>query len=266
MAQRIASAGWECTVWARRPQALDPFRRGPARLVASPAELGQGIDLLCCCVFDAAGTREVLLGSQGAAPSMPRGAAIAIHSTIAPHEVRDLAAEVRRLGLDLVDAPVSGGPARAARGDLVTMVGADTHAWTRYQQVFEAFSSLVVEVGRVGDGQLAKLVNNAMLVAHMEIAHEAFEIVERLGLSRSALEQALLHGSGRSRGAQVLVGAGGLDGIARSPVLRILAKDVRLLVEAFADEGVVGDRDTAADAMLVAAAQRAITCIEGRRK
>jgi 3-hydroxyisobutyrate dehydrogenase len=264
MAHRIVAAGWECAVWARRPDAVDPFRDGPARVAESLPDLGRELDLLCCCVFDAAGTREVLFGPRSAARSMPRGAAIAIHSTVGPREAQDLAEDARRLGLDLIDAPVSGGAGRAAKGELVTMVGADTASWKRHLPVFEAFSSLVVNVGAVGAGQQAKLLNNAMLTAHLGIAHDAFEIAARLGLNRSALENVLLSGSGRSYGAEMLIAAEGMTGIARSQARPALSKDVRLLLEAVRDGAPGGAPETTvrSDALLLRAAQRTIERIE----
>ena len=211
MAHRIVGAGFECALWARRPEAVAPFLDGPARVVESLPALGHELDLLCCCVFDAAGAWEVLFGPQGAAASMPPGAVIAVHSTVAPREVQELAENARRLGLDLIDAPVSGGAARAAEGELITMVGADTASWERYLPVFETFSSLVVNVGAVGAGQQAKLLNNAMLTAHLAIADDAFAIGDRLGLNRSALASVLLRGSGRSFGAEMLDSGRGHD-------------------------------------------------------
>jgi 3-hydroxyisobutyrate dehydrogenase len=259
MAHRIVGAGFECALWARRPEAVAPFQDGPARLAGSLPDLGRELDLLCCCVFDAAGTREVLFGPEGAAASMPPGAVVAVHSTVAPHEIRDLAENARGLGLDLIDAPVSGGAAVAAEGELITMVGADTASWERCLPVFETFSSLVVKVGAVGAGQQAKLLNNAMLTAHLAIADGAFAIGDRLGLDRSALASVVLRGSGRSFGAEMLAAAGGMIGVARSPARSALGKDLGLLLAVLNDAPAATAGD---DAELVAAARHTIDRIE----
>ncbi len=257
MAQQIISAGWQCSVWARKPDAVDSFRKGFGRVAESLTDLGRDADLLSCCLFDADDTWDVLFAPGGAARSMPAGATIAIHSTIAPHEARALANDAHRLGLDLVDAPVSGGPDRAAMADLVTMVGADTGAWTRYVPVFEAFSSLVVHVGPVGAGQLTKLLNNAMLVAHLGIADDAFELAAQLGLDRSALARVLLQASGRSRGAELVVAADSGTGVTPTQA-RALGKDVRLLTQVVHDG--VGYRGATAptNGLLITTAQRTL--------
>jgi 3-hydroxyisobutyrate dehydrogenase-like beta-hydroxyacid dehydrogenase len=197
---------------------------------------------------------------------MRPGTAIALHATIGPGEARALAEAARSSRLELIDAPVSGGADRAAVGDLVTMVGADTGSWVRFLPVFETFSSLVLHVGAVGTGQLAKLLNNAMLAAHLGIADDALELADRLGLDRSSLAQVLQRGSGRSRGAALLVEAEGMLGIARSPAHRALGKDVRLLLELH-DESAAGPEIDPADrpALLLPTARGALGRIEAHR-
>jgi 3-hydroxyisobutyrate dehydrogenase-like beta-hydroxyacid dehydrogenase len=150
--------------------------------------------------------------------------------------------------------------ARAAQGDLVTMVGADTAAWERCLPVFETFSSLVVRAGGVGAGQQAKLLNNAMLTAHLGIAADAFDIGDRLGVDRSALADVIARGSGRSFGAEMLVAHEGLTGVARSQARPTLGKDIRLLLELLDDapEAAIAE----SDAVLIPAARRTIHLIE----
>src|ERR1700722_15282253 len=102
VAHRIAAAGFDLVVWARRPQALEPFRAGPAKVANSLAGLGESVELLETCVFDAAGTQEVLFGPDGAAQAMTPGSIIAIHSTLSPAEVRALEAQAASRGLRLL--------------------------------------------------------------------------------------------------------------------------------------------------------------------
>jgi 3-hydroxyisobutyrate dehydrogenase-like beta-hydroxyacid dehydrogenase len=180
IAQRIAAGGFDTIVWARREQALEPFRDGPAAIADSLANLGKDLDLLETCVFDAAGTNEVLFGPNGAAHSMPRGAVIAVHSTVSPSEVREIAERANELGLRLLDAPVSGGGIKAAQGELVTMIGGDADVLAQCRPVFETFANLIVHLGAVGAGQQAKLINNSMLTANAAVAADAFDIADRI--------------------------------------------------------------------------------------
>ena len=229
IAARIAAAGVDCTVWARRPETLDPFRAGPARVADALADLGEGVDLLGTCLFDAAGTWEVLFGPAGVAPAMPAGATIAVHSTISPDEVRALAREAATYGLHLLDAPVSGGRIRAEAGELITMVGGEQSTFARFDPLLRTFSAEVVHVGPVGAGQHAKLLNNAMLAAHLALAADAFRIAEGHGLDPVAFGRVLAGGSGRSFGVEMYARAGGLAAVARSQARPTLGKDVALL-------------------------------------
>lgn len=230
IAQRIVDGGFDCAVWARRAEALEPFRDGPARIAASLPNLGEGLDLLGACLFDAAGAREVLFGPNGVARAMPRGAVIAVHSTVSPAEVRQIADEAAALGLRVLDAPVSGGAIKAAQGELVTMVGGDPRTLAECRPVFSTFASQIVHLGDVGAGQQAKLINNAMLTAHIAIAADAFALAAELGLDRAALAEVLRTGSGRSFGAE-MVAAASAQSVGGSQARPTLSKDVRLLAE-----------------------------------
>jgi len=234
VAHRIAAAGFDLVVWARRPQALEPFRAGPAKVADSLAELGESVELLETCVFDAAGTQEVLFGPDGAAQAMTPGSIIAIHSTLSPAEVRALEAQAASRGLRLLDAPVSGGRIKASLGELVTMIGGDAGTLEQCRPVFSAFASLIVHLGGVGAGQQAKLINNATLAANIVVAADAFAIAERLGLDRDALAEVLRSGSGRSYGVEMAAPPEALRYMANSQARPALAKDVRLLTELLA--------------------------------
>jgi 3-hydroxyisobutyrate dehydrogenase len=230
IAERIARSGqFETVVWARRREALAPFRGGVAEIAASISELGQGLDVLATCVFDAEGTREILFGPGGAAHTMPRGSVVMCHSTVAPQEIADISAEAGQYGLRVLDAPVSGGAPKAAAGELVVMAGGDKSAYEDALPVIRTFSSLVVYLGAAGAGQKAKLLNNTMLAAHIAIASDVFAIADELGLDRSGLGDILRSGSGRSYGVEIFIGSGSLEPFTHSPARPTLTKDVGLL-------------------------------------
>jgi len=262
IAQRIADGGFDTVVWARRAEALEPFRGGPARIARTLTELGEGLDLLGTCVFDAAGTWEVLFGADGAARAMPRGAVIAVHSTVAPREVREIAEEAASYGLRVLDAPVSGGPVAAARGELVTMVGGDAQTIAECEPVFRCFSAHLIHLGAVGAGQQAKLLNNAMLAAHLGIAADVFALGRSLGLDPGALAAVLRDGSGRSFGVEMLVSLGGLENVATSQARPTLGKDVELLAELLAAGDAPPTGDRGAGATLLSTARGLIESLE----
>ncbi|MGX7677961.1 NAD(P)-dependent oxidoreductase [Jatrophihabitans sp. DSM 45814] len=232
IAERIANSGqFDTVVWARREEPLEPFRAGPARIAGSLAELGDGLDVLATCVFDAEGTREILFGPGGAAHSMPRGATVICHSTVAPQEIADIGAEAGKYGLRVLDAPVSGGAPKAAAGELIVMIGGDRQTYEQALPVLETYSNQIVYLGGLGAGQQAKLLNNTMLAAHVAIAHDVFALADELGMDRAALGQILRNGSGRSFGVEVYAGSGSLEAMINSPIRPTLTKDVNLLTQ-----------------------------------
>lgn len=243
IAERIVASGrFETAVWARREDALAPFRDGPARIAPSMADLAEGLDVLGTCVFDAEGTRQILFGPGGAAEVLPKGAVIICHSTVAPDEIADIAAQAEQFGLRVLDAPVSGGAPKAAAGELIVMVGGDRETYQAALPVLETYSNQIVYLGGVGAGQQAKLINNTLLAAHIAIAHDAFSVARELGMDEAALGQILRSGSGRSFGVEVYVGSGSLAAMADSQVRPTLTKDVRLLTEVAAGAGTSAGR------------------------
>jgi 3-hydroxyisobutyrate dehydrogenase len=230
IAGRIAHSGqFDTVVWARRAEALEPFRDGSARIAASVAELADGLDVLVTCVFDAAGTREILFGPGGAATVLAQGTVVVCHSTLAPQEIADIAAEAEKYGLRVLDAPVSGGPFKAAAGEMIVMVGGDQATYEYVLPVLNTYANQIVYLGGIGAGQQAKLLNNTMLAAHIGIANDVFQVARELGLDAKGLGEILRNGSGRSYGVEVFIGSGSLEPMVNSTIRLTLSKDVELL-------------------------------------
>jgi 3-hydroxyisobutyrate dehydrogenase len=230
MARRIADAGYNLLLWARRPESLVPFAGTAAQTMDSIAALGAACDHVGICVVDDAGVRGVM---DELLPAMNPGSRIAIHSTIHPDTCRALAAEAAAKGIGLLDAPVSGGGPAAAAGTLTVMAGGAADVLAAARPVFESFAGVIVHLGDVGAGQAAKLVNNTLMAATMALAHHALASGVALGIDRTALAELVKASSGRSFGFEVY---------ARMPVPRafshggkLLAKDVGLLGTLLAD-------------------------------
>lgn len=226
MARRIIEAGHPVTLWARRPETLEPFEGTAASVVETRTELGASCDVLCVCVVDTAGIDEVLSGPEGALATLAPGSVLVIHSTVDPATCIRLQTE--NPSIQVLDAPVSGGGAKAAVGELVVMVGGPSEAYERCRPVFESYADPLVHVGELGRGQAAKLLNNVVFTAQLALAEETFELARQGGLDPSAVATILAASSGRSYAAE-LVGAGlGLDAIAPTAG-PLLAKDVAIL-------------------------------------
>jgi 3-hydroxyisobutyrate dehydrogenase len=251
IARRIVDAGHPTTLWARRQASLDPFADTAAKSAGTPAELAAESDVVCLCVVGDDDVRQVLGGPEGVFAGLGAGGTVVVHSTIHPDTCRELAETAAELGVSVVDAPVSGGPAAAAQGRLLVMVGGEDDVVARCLPVLESFADPVVHLGGLGSGQTAKLLNNLLFTANLSTAYTTLTLGEALGVDPDRLGEVLAHGTANSFAAGRVTSAGGtLDRIAFHAG-DLLRKDVRLIADlagsVSATPGVVL---TAADATL----------------
>jgi 3-hydroxyisobutyrate dehydrogenase-like beta-hydroxyacid dehydrogenase len=236
MARNLAAAGFELAVFdvdaERTRAAAEDFGASAADSAAAAAE---GADALVVMVTNAAQATEALSGDGGAAAALPAEAPVIVMSTIGPEAVRALAED----GPPLLDAPVSGGVARAETGDLLVMAGGPAELFERLAPVLEAVGSTLVHCGeQPGDGQAVKLVNQLLAGVHIIAAAEALAYAQALGLDPAKVHETVRHGAAASfmlddRGSRMLTGD---FGDVRS-ALDIFVKDMGLVVEAGAAAG-----------------------------
>jgi 3-hydroxyisobutyrate dehydrogenase len=231
MARRIVEAGFPLLLWARKPEALMSFADTAAESVKDLAELGARADHVGVCVVDDAGVREVVAALL---PTLRAGSRIAIHSTVHPETCIELAKRAVEHRVALIDAPVSGGAPAAAAGTLTVMVGGDAAAVADARAVFQAFAGVLVHLGGVGAGQLAKLVNNSLMAANMALADAALEAGATLGLDPAAFADLVKVSSGRSYAFEVRARLPTIGRFAHGA--KLLAKDVGLLASILNDD------------------------------
>ncbi|NRA15507.1 MAG: NAD(P)-dependent oxidoreductase [Oceanospirillaceae bacterium] len=159
-------------------------------------------------------------------------------STSEPEVTRTLAAQLVERGHQLLDAPVSGGPAGAAAGSMVMVVGGETTALSRARPYLDALSSKVVHLGKSGNGHVAKLINNLLCAAHLITTAEAVALGKKAGLDPAVLIEGLNAGSGRSAISEVnfprwILNQGFDSGFS----MQLMRKDVRLAKQLIADMG-----------------------------
>jgi 3-hydroxyisobutyrate dehydrogenase-like beta-hydroxyacid dehydrogenase len=251
IATRIAGAGFPMRIWARRPEVLGAFAGPQVHAAATPAELASQVDLVGICVWDDTAVRDVMTGPDGVLAGSKTGTVIAVHSTVSPTTVRELADAAVELGAVLLDAPVSGGRDAALNGGLVVAVGGDSAAVERSRPVFASFGDPVIHLGPVGSGQFAKLINNSLLSANLAVADDALTLAQALGLEPNALAEVVRHGSGRSFGLDIAAAARGSLEI-RQRTATALRKDVLCLTTQAAQ------RECSAAALLTHAARQGI--------
>lgn len=143
MAKRLLDWPGGLTVFDVRVEAMAPFVEGGATAAASVSDVAEA-DIISITVFDDAQVSSVITADNGLATHAKPGTIVAIHSTIADTTAVDLAEKLKPQGIHIVDAPVSGGAAAAAKGELAVMVGADDEAFQRIKEPFSRDRKSVV--------------------------------------------------------------------------------------------------------------------------
>ena len=163
------------------------------------AEVARGADVLLVVVVNAAQTEAVLFGENGAAAAMKRGSVIVSSATMAPDDARKLAAKAEALGLLYLDAPISGGAAKAAIGQLTVMASGTPAAFQRARPVLEAIAATVYELGdAAGIGASFKMVNQLLAGVHIAAACEAMTFAKKLGLDLPTVYKVITASAGNS--------------------------------------------------------------------
>jgi len=239
MAASLLSSGFELRVFDVREENARPLVEMGAAGVASPREAAEGSDALFLMVVNAEQTEGALFGGSGAAEALAPGAAVVVMSTVGPEPVRALDGRLSGHGLQLLDAPVSGGVGRAERGDLLIMAGGPEVLFEKLKPALDAMGSTVVHCGpAAGDGQSVKLVNQLLCGVHIAAAGEALAYAEALGLDPESVFETIRHGAAGSfmledRGRRMLDRAF----LPPKSALDIFVKDMGLVREAAAGRG-----------------------------
>ena len=212
---------------------------------ASPAEAVAGAEVALTSLPSPAIVREVWLGASGLAAGASPGALLVDLSTGPPELARELADTLEPAGLDVLDAPVSGGPHGATDGTLTVMVGGREEPFTRARPLLEAFGRHVVLVGGHGAGQTAKLCNHLVAGVTMAAVAEACAIAEREGIDAATLFALMAASTGDSRVLRTRFPLAGADEAHPSSrdwhplfALDLLAKDLELAVALAATVGI----------------------------
>jgi 3-hydroxyisobutyrate dehydrogenase len=198
MAQRLLERSFEVGFVARRPAVVAEFIAIGGTHYASVRDLAKRSDVVLVVVVDDAQLRDVAV-TQGLIEDLPPGAVIVVHSTVHPDTCRQLAALAAERGIDLIDAPVTGGPQRTRDGELTMPVGCDDPAaLERVRPILDVLATTVARVGPVGAGEAVKLLNNFFYTAHLVTALDTELLIDRLGLDRENVARILPTCSGSS--------------------------------------------------------------------
>lgn len=218
------------------PEAAAASAVNGAETAASPAELAASCDVILTCLPTSKEVRSVIFGDEGLVDGLAKGNVVVDMTTGDPAETRAMAAELAERGIEMMDAPVSGGPMGADAGTIAIMVGGSDELFARLLPVFNDISPNVFHAGGVGAGHTMKLVNNMTSAGNRAVAMEAITLAAKNGLDPRVAMEIMQKGSGRSFMTEVVFPNFILtDKIEQGFTLGLMHKDVSLAVKMGAD-------------------------------
>lgn len=237
MGRRLLAAGHALRVFNRSPAKAEPLLAEGAAWCGDPASLAAGCEAVVTLVGGPADVEALYLGPGGLVEAMAPGGLLLDMTTSSPALARRLAEAASARGLDLLDAPVTGGVGGAREGRLSILVGGEPAALERARPLLQVLGSTITLQGSAGAGQRAKLVNQAIVATTLLAVSEGLALARQSGHDTAALMAAIEPGTAggfvlRNHGRKMLAGD-----FAPGFFVRHLLKDVELALAAAGDEG-----------------------------
>jgi len=241
MAGRLLAKGWPVHVCDVRPGPVQALAAQGAVPHALPADAARAAQLSIVCVVDAKQTHDVLFGAGSVADAMHLGHSVMLCPTMAPADVEGITLQLRPFGLHVIDAPMSGGPARARDGSMSLMVACQPTVFERHRSLIEALSGKVFRISeKPGDGARTKLVNNLAAGINLVAAAEVLALAQRLGLDQAATLAVIEQSSGQSWIGSDRMRRAIAGDLAPRAHMTLLEKDTRLALQAAQATGFEG--------------------------
>jgi len=239
MSSNLLKAGYELIVYDIREEAMkDPVRLG-AKAARSSREVAQASDIVMTSLPTQKALEEVVLLEDGVLEGAKRGCILIDTSTVSPSSIKSIASIAKERGVEVLDAPVSGGVAGAKAATLTVMVGGDKSVFDRCQEIFRVIGKNIYHVGDVGSGNTVKLVNNLMSLVNVVALSEGMVLGMKAGVDPETLHRVISVSTGRSYALEVklpnLISKGRFEaGFA----IDLACKDLRLAIDLGREMGV----------------------------
>lgn len=236
MARRLVAAGYKLVVADALPATVEKFAAEPANAGSversgGPEAVGKACKFIITMLPDGKIVREVLLGANGIARHLAGGSVVIDMSSSSPVGTRELHADLAKLGIPLVDAPVSGGVKKAIDGSLAIMAGGDAAVVERCRKMLEPMGK-VFTTGGPGTGHAMKAMNNFLSAANLAVAAEAVIAGQRFGLDPATMISIFNASTGRNTGTDSKYPNNVLPRTFNSGfAIGLMAKDLRLALE-----------------------------------
>jgi len=194
MSKNLLKAGYELVVMDRNQQAVAEVVAAGAKAVATPKEVAQQTDIIVTMLPNSPHVKAVVLGENGVIEGAKKGAIVADMSSIAPLVSREVAKKLAEKGVEMLDAPVSGGEPKAVDGTISVMVGGKQEVFDKCYPVLKAMAGTVVRTGEVGAGNITKLANQIIVALNIAAVSEALVLASKAGVEPELVYQAIRGG------------------------------------------------------------------------
>lgn len=231
MCANLLKAGYSLTVWNRSQPGIDEVVGCGATGAASPAEVAANSDVIITMVTDSPDVERVVLGENGVIHGATAGSVVIDMTTMSPSVTRQIAEALAEKGVDMLDAPVSGGDVGARAGTLSIMVGGSEEVFERCLPVLQAMGKNIIHIGGHGAGQTCKLCNQIAVALNMLAGCEALMFAARSGIDPAKMLQAISAGAAGSWMLSNLAPRIVNRDFAPGFMIRLAQKDIRLVLE-----------------------------------
>jgi 2-hydroxy-3-oxopropionate reductase len=199
MARNLMQHGHQMGVYARRAETAAPLVAAGAVRYGTPAALAAVADVIFTVVTNSSDVEQVVLGEDGIIHGARAGSVVVDMETISPTVARNIALALANKSIDMLDAPVSGGPMGAETASLSIMAGGKLPVFERVKPLFECLGKTIVHVGDSGAGQITKACNQLALLVNAQGAAEAMTLAARCGVDPAKVREVMLGGVAASR-------------------------------------------------------------------
>ncbi len=194
MCKNLLNAGHQLVVCSRTQSSVDELVAAGATSAPTPKEVAAQVELVITMLPNSPEVKEVILGASGVIEGAQPGCIVADMSSIAPLASQQIAAELAPKGIEMLDAPVSGGQPKAINATLSVMVGGKQEVFDRCVPVFKAMAASVVRVGNIGAGNVTKLANQVVVALNIAALSEAMVLAAKAGVEPELVYQAIRGG------------------------------------------------------------------------
>lgn len=233
MVARLTCAGHQVRALGRSAERYTEIRKLGAQPFPTISDVAEDAEIVVVCVFTDEQVRRVCVDSDLIAGMKP-GSVLVVHTTGSPHTVEEIAARADGRFINVVDAPVSGGPHDVAAGRVTLFLGGADDAVAQVRPVLSSYGDPVLHVGPLGAGQRVKLLNNVLFAGQIGLVAETVQLGNRLGIVESTLLEALTHGSAASSALAKIAATGSVTTFIAA-VGDFIGKDVAVVRDTIAE-------------------------------